>query len=64
MMQIGAADRHLLSHAARKVLCQRIPLGRLGEPVDIAGPAVFLASDLARYVTGVTLPVDGGFLAN
>jgi NAD(P)-dependent dehydrogenase (short-subunit alcohol dehydrogenase family) len=42
---------------------QRIPLGRLGEPLDIAGPAVFLASDLARYVTGVTLPVDGGFLA-
>jgi NAD(P)-dependent dehydrogenase (short-subunit alcohol dehydrogenase family) len=42
---------------------QRIPLGRLGEPADIAGPAVFLASDLAAYVTGVTLPVDGGFLA-
>jgi NAD(P)-dependent dehydrogenase (short-subunit alcohol dehydrogenase family) len=42
---------------------QRIPLGRIGEPVDIAGPAVFLASDLARYVTGVTMPVDGGFLA-
>lgn len=41
----------------------RVPLGRLGEPADIAGPAVFLASDLARYVTGVTLPVDGGFLA-
>jgi len=41
----------------------RIPLGRLGTPDDIAGPAVFLASDLARYVTGVTLPVDGGFLA-
>jgi NAD(P)-dependent dehydrogenase (short-subunit alcohol dehydrogenase family) len=42
---------------------KRIPLGRIGEPADIAGPAVFLASDLARYVTGVTLPVDGGFLA-
>lgn len=41
----------------------RIPLGRFGEPADIAGPAVFFASDLARYVTGVTLPVDGGFLA-
>lgn len=41
----------------------RIPLGRIGEPEDIAGAAVFLASDLARYVTGVTLPVDGGFLA-
>jgi len=47
-----------MAHFAR-----RIPLGRLGEPADIAGPAVFLASDLARYVTGVTLPVDGGFLA-
>lgn len=46
-----------------KNFAERIPLGRLGEPADIAGPAVFLASDLARYVTGVTLPVDGGFLA-
>jgi NAD(P)-dependent dehydrogenase (short-subunit alcohol dehydrogenase family) len=41
----------------------RIPLGRIGDPEDIAGPAVFLASDMARYVTGVTLPVDGGYLA-
>jgi NAD(P)-dependent dehydrogenase (short-subunit alcohol dehydrogenase family) len=41
----------------------RIPMGRIGTPEDIAGPAVFLASDLARYVTGVTLPVDGGYLA-
>jgi NAD(P)-dependent dehydrogenase (short-subunit alcohol dehydrogenase family) len=41
----------------------RIPMGRIGMPEDIAGPAVFLASDMARYVTGVTLPVDGGYLA-
>jgi NAD(P)-dependent dehydrogenase (short-subunit alcohol dehydrogenase family) len=41
----------------------RIPLGRIGIPEDIAGPAVFLASDMARYITGVTLPVDGGYLA-
>lgn len=41
----------------------RTPLSRIGEPADIAGPAVFLASDMAWYVTGVTLPVDGGFLA-
>jgi NAD(P)-dependent dehydrogenase (short-subunit alcohol dehydrogenase family) len=40
----------------------RLPLGRIGTPEDIAGPAVFLASDLAQYITGVTLPVDGGFL--
>ena len=41
----------------------RIPLGRIGTPEDIAPVAVFLASDMARYVTGVTLPVDGGYLA-
>ncbi len=39
-----------------------IPLGRLCEPGDIAGAAVFLASDDAAYVTGVVLPVDGGRL--
>jgi NAD(P)-dependent dehydrogenase (short-subunit alcohol dehydrogenase family) len=37
-----------------------VPLGRAGEPDDIAGAAVFLASALGRYVTGVTLHVDGG----
>ncbi|MDE2515846.1 MAG: glucose 1-dehydrogenase [Rhodospirillales bacterium] len=42
----------------------RIALGRVGTPGDIGGPAVFLASDMARYITGVTLPVDGGFLAH
>lgn len=41
----------------------RIPLGRIGAPEDIALPAVFLASDMARYITGVTIPVDGGYLA-
>jgi 3-oxoacyl-[acyl-carrier protein] reductase len=38
------------------------PLKRPGTPADIVGPAVFLASDLSQYVTGVTLPVDGGYL--
>jgi NAD(P)-dependent dehydrogenase (short-subunit alcohol dehydrogenase family) len=40
-----------------------IPLGRLAEPEDMAGPAVFLASDAAAFVSGVHLPVDGGNLA-
>jgi NAD(P)-dependent dehydrogenase (short-subunit alcohol dehydrogenase family) len=42
---------------------ERIPMNRLGEPTDIAGPAVFLASDEAAYVTGHVLVVDGGYLA-
>ncbi len=48
----------------RARMAQRIPLGRLGEPDDIAGPIVFLASDLARYVTGAALLVDGGAFVN
>lgn len=41
----------------------RIPIGRLGKPEDLVGPVIFLASDMSRYVTGITLAVDGGFLA-
>ena len=39
------------------------PLGRLGEPADVAGAAVFLASDASSYITGHSILVDGGFLA-
>ena len=42
----------------------RIALGRPGEPEDVAPPVLFLASDAARYVTGVVLPVDGGTSAS
>ncbi|MEZ5823408.1 MAG: glucose 1-dehydrogenase [Geminicoccaceae bacterium] len=41
----------------------RIPMGRFGEPEEIVGPVVFLASDMSSYVTGTTLVVDGGYLA-
>lgn len=40
---------------------QRNPLQRWGEPGEIVGPAIFLVSDAASYVNGVTLKVDGGF---
>jgi 2-deoxy-D-gluconate 3-dehydrogenase len=40
----------------------RIPAGRWGRAEDLGGAAVFLASDAAAYVTGITLPVDGGWL--
>jgi L-rhamnose 1-dehydrogenase len=43
---------------------KRIPLGRLGEPVDVANAVVFLASDLARYITGAALLIDGGLFVN
>ncbi|OCC25525.1 short-chain dehydrogenase [Croceicoccus estronivorus] len=39
----------------------RTPLGRLGEPEDIAGPILFLTSPAAAWVTGQTLPIDGGY---
>lgn len=41
----------------------RIPMGRVGQTEDLVGPTIFLASEMSRYVTGVTLAVDGGFLA-
>jgi L-rhamnose 1-dehydrogenase len=48
----------------RERMAARVPLGRLGEPEDLAGPIVFLASDMARYVTGAALLVDGGAYVN
>jgi gluconate 5-dehydrogenase len=41
-------------------LCDRIPLKRPGQPQDLEGAVVFLASDASAYVTGQTLLVDGG----
>ena len=40
----------------------RTPMGRWGSPADVAGPVLFLCSDAAAFVTGVILPVDGGYL--
>ncbi|KAH8835310.1 hypothetical protein DL96DRAFT_1549889 [Flagelloscypha sp. PMI_526] len=48
----------------REGMIKRTCLGRLGAPDDIAGPVVFLASDLAKYVTGAQLLVDGGLFVN
>ena len=46
----------------RDAALSRIPLGRFGSPEEIAGVALFLASPLASYVVGQTIPVDGGLL--
>jgi 2-deoxy-D-gluconate 3-dehydrogenase len=54
----------LRADAARNAeILARIPAGRWGEPEDLAGAAVFLASPASDYVHGVILPVDGGWLA-
>jgi NAD(P)-dependent dehydrogenase (short-subunit alcohol dehydrogenase family) len=53
----------LQDDAARSaVILDRTPMARWGTPADVAGPVLFLASPAAAFVTGVILPVDGGYL--
>ena len=57
----GAPEDPEAAAAQAQEFTQQIPLGRYGQPEDVAGAVVFLASDLARYVTGESLVVDGGW---
>jgi NAD(P)-dependent dehydrogenase (short-subunit alcohol dehydrogenase family) len=58
----GSIDTAGMPGDVKRARGENIPLGRVGEPAELAGPAVFLASDDATYVTGHTLVVDGGML--
>jgi NAD(P)-dependent dehydrogenase (short-subunit alcohol dehydrogenase family) len=58
----GSIDTKGMSVEVKRARGQIIPLGRVGEVDELAGPAVFLASDDARYITGHLLVVDGGLL--
>ena len=59
----GSIDSKGMPEATRRERGEAIPMGRVGETTDMAGPAVFIASDDAAYITGQMLAVDGGILA-
>ncbi|MBV8778979.1 MAG: SDR family oxidoreductase, partial [Alphaproteobacteria bacterium] len=59
----GLTRANYTDAGARRATEALIPLGRLGDPEDLAGAVLFLASDEARWVTGSTVTVDGGYLA-
>ena len=54
----------LRNHAVREIqILDRIPCGRWGQPDELAGLTVFLASDASNYMHGSIIPIDGGWLA-
>ena len=57
-------DRVRKDKARFEFLTSRIPIGRWGKPEDLAGATLFLSSKASDYVSGVVIPVDGGYLAN
>jgi NAD(P)-dependent dehydrogenase (short-subunit alcohol dehydrogenase family) len=59
-LETGLTQRYLADPAVRAGILSKIPLGRIGEPGDVVGAVLFLASDCARYITGEILFVDGG----
>jgi NAD(P)-dependent dehydrogenase (short-subunit alcohol dehydrogenase family) len=61
--QIDTRLTQTLPEEARQRRVARIPMGRFGEVDEVARAALFLASDDAAFITGHTLPVDGGYLA-
>jgi NAD(P)-dependent dehydrogenase (short-subunit alcohol dehydrogenase family) len=47
----------------RRIALERVPMGRFGEPDDLVGACIFMASEESRYMTGATLVIDGGYTA-
>ena len=59
----NAGEREAATPERNAEIVGRLPAGRWGEPADLAGATVFLASAASDYVHGIVLPVDGGWLA-
>ncbi len=53
-----------LSAKVKEDIMKQIPLGRIGEPEEVAAMALFLSSNEAEYITGQTITVDGGMVMN
>jgi NAD(P)-dependent dehydrogenase (short-subunit alcohol dehydrogenase family) len=58
---IGTNATHTHQQGLLDYLTSQIPIGRIGQPEDVAKAAVFLACDDSSFITGVALPVDGGY---
>ncbi|HEV2235195.1 MAG TPA: SDR family NAD(P)-dependent oxidoreductase [Ktedonobacterales bacterium] len=63
MVDAFVAGSRVPAEAATARLIASIPLRRLGDPLDVANAALYLASDEASFITGIALPVDGGHMA-
>ena len=59
----GPGDSPVLTERGQQIV-DHTPLGRFGEPDELVGAAIWLASDASRFVTGIVVPVDGGFSAS
>jgi 2-deoxy-D-gluconate 3-dehydrogenase len=55
-----ASDMNVWARDEPEKVSERIPVGRVGEPADIAGTAVYMCSRAGDYLVGITIPVDGG----
>ena len=62
LMDIRAEKAQMSREKVAIQMAQTIPAKRIGSPKDLGNIAAFLASDLASYINGVNVPVDGGFL--
>ncbi|MDB5312661.1 MAG: short-chain dehydrogenase/reductase [Gemmataceae bacterium] len=62
-IQTDMVDRFAAGEEEKKYLAGLHPVGRIGRPEEVAAAVLYLASDEAKFTTGISLPVDGGFLA-
>jgi meso-butanediol dehydrogenase / (S,S)-butanediol dehydrogenase / diacetyl reductase len=63
-METPMTDEYLKKERFYNFVKDETPMGRVAQPKEIAGVAVFLASDEASYITGANIPADGGWTAH